>query len=74
MRREGSTLISVPTDIEGKRSKNLPAKWEYVRGTIWTTYSYEFDSDNRVVQITSKHESDFSDYPTMTIYYVTYMD
>ena len=74
VRREGSTLISVPTDIEGKRSKNLPAKWEYVRGTIWTTYSYEFDSDNRVVQITSKHESDFSDYPTMTIYYVTYMD
>lgn len=73
VRDEGHVNISVPTDIFGKRSNNLPKK-RSVGETIWTTYSYEFDFKGRVVKITSIHESNFSKYPDTIIYHIKYID
>ena len=43
--------IELPTDIFGKRSRNLPAQLTFTSIDDWIGYDYEFDAQGRVTKI-----------------------
>lgn len=70
--------INLPTDVLGKRSRNLPKQVNFIGTDSWIDYDYEFDLQGRVTKILATYYNyvngeEVMD-PVVTAYEITYVD
>lgn len=68
--------IQIPSDLMGKRSKNLPDTKKAISSMsrIESYYTYSFDSKGRVIKIIKEDSSDLSGDRVDKTYYIEYED